>query len=152
MTSLRTRPAPRAAAIGFASLGLVVLAGCAVDGGTSGITSTTTSGGSSGTSSGSSGSYTDGTYTAQASYQAPSGTESITVELTIANNAVTALTVTNQATDHEARQFQQRFSSGISAAVVGKDLSSLSVSRVSGSSLTSAGFNAAVEEIRSQAA
>lgn len=143
---------------GFAALSLATLAGCATTTGTGTGTGTTiddttsdqTTSGSSTTDS--STTYADGTYTADGSYQAPSGTETITVELTIADGTVTAVDVTQDASDPQAQQFQSRFASGISAEVVGKDLSTLSVSRVSGSSLTSTGFNAAVDAIRSQAA
>jgi uncharacterized protein with FMN-binding domain len=148
MTSPRSRPAAGALATGFASLGLLTLAGCAVDSATA-DPSIDTPGTTSANST--SGPYTDGTYTAEASYQAPSGTETVTVELTIADDTVTAVTVSQDSSDREARGFQERFASGISAQAVGKDVASLSVSRVSGSSLTSAGFNAAVEQIRSQA-
>ena len=41
---------------------------------------------------------------------------------------------------------------GISEEVVGKALDDLNVSRVAGSSLTSGGFNAAVDDIKEQAA
>jgi hypothetical protein len=60
--------------------------------------------------------------------------------------------VSADATDHEARQYQQAFASAISAEVVGKDISSLSVTRVAGASLTSNGFNSALDQIRSHAA
>lgn len=138
MTSpLRTR----LSAAGLAAASLATLAGCAA-----------TSAGTTSGSNASSGTYSDGTYTASAGYRAPSGTESITVELTIADGTVTAVNVSQQATDREAQEFQARFASGVSSAVVGKELSGLSVSRVSGSSLTSNGFNAALEDIRAQAA
>jgi uncharacterized protein with FMN-binding domain len=157
VTNAGEMPAPqklrtRLAAASFASLGLLSIAGCAVESATADSSMTSGSDASQGSSDTSSAEYTDGTYTAQASYQTPSGTESISVELTIAGDTVTAVTVSGSATDHESAEFQSRFASGISKEVVGKDLSSLSVSRVSGSSLTSNGFNAALDDIRSQAA
>ncbi len=130
---------------GFTALSLATLAGCAAATAPTTIDDTDSNSGT-----GASTSYADGTYTASASYQAPSGTESITVDLTLSGGTVTAVDVSQEATDHEAREFQSRFASGISDAVVGKDLSTLSVSRVSGSSLTSQGFNAALDSIRSQ--
>lgn len=139
-------PGSRALSVGFAAIGLVALAGCAAEQASATDSGTSTSSDSSSTS------YADGTYTADGSYQAPSGTETITVELTISDDVVTAVSVTQNSSDPQAQQFQSQFASGISSAVVGKDLSSLSVSRVSGSSLTSSGFNAALDEIRSQAA
>ena len=150
-----TSPRARAAFTGFAALGLLALAGCAVDTASADPTSGsgTSSGASSGaTSGGSSSAFTDGTYTVDAGYQAPSGTESITVELTIADDTVAAVTVTGHATDREAREFQERFTTAIADEIVGQDISSLSVTRVAGASLTSTGFNTALDEIRSQAA
>lgn len=147
---MTTRPATPLA-LGFAALGMLSLAGCAVNSATAG-TSNGTGTNSSNSSSAPAGSvYADGTYTTEASYQAPSGMESITVQLTVADDAVTAVTVTGDATDREAREFQSRFASAISSEVVGADLSTLTVTRVAGSSLTSNGFNAAVDDIRSQA-
>lgn len=99
----------------------------------------------------SSSAYKDGTYTAQGSYSSPGGNESISVSITLASDTVTAVTVTPQATSGQAADFQKKFASGISSEVVGKKLSSLSVSRVSGSSLTSEGFNSAIDEIKSEA-
>ena len=75
----------------------------------------------------------------------------ISVSLTLAADVVTAVTVVGDATDHEAQEFQGRFADGIAAEVVGRDIADLSVTRVSGASLTSGGFNTAVETIRSEA-
>ena len=106
-----------------------------------------TDGGSTGT-----GDYADGTYTETGQYTAPSGTESVTVTITLADNAVTAVEVVGDATDPEAKLHQQQFSDGIGAIVVGKNIDELQVDRVGGSSLTSGGFNAAVEAIKADAA
>lgn len=104
-------------------------------------------GGSSGT-----GDYADGTYTESGQYTAPSGTETVTVTITLADNAVTAVEVVGDATDPEAKLHQQMFIDGIGAMVVGKNIDELQVDRVGGSSLTSGGFNAAVEAIKADAA
>ncbi len=95
--------------------------------------------------------YADGTYTASGEYQSPSGRETIGVTITLVHDVVTDVMATPEATDPQARVFQKAFSSGIAAVVVGRDIADLHVSRVSGSSLTGAGFNAALEQIRSVA-
>ncbi len=95
--------------------------------------------------------YTDGTYSADGSYASPGGQESISVSITLASGVVTAVEVTPEASSGNALQYQKQFASGISSEVVGKDIDDISVSRVSGSSLTSAGFNAALDEIKSEA-
>jgi uncharacterized protein with FMN-binding domain len=95
--------------------------------------------------------YKDGTYTATGRYTAPSGAESVTVSVTIQDDVVTASTATGNATDREAREYQADFVSGYKSQVVGKSISSISLSRVSGSSLTPKGFNDALEQIKNQA-
>jgi uncharacterized protein with FMN-binding domain len=133
------RPTTRAAALTFAGLGVMgALAAC----------STGSGGGGGGTVDAS---YKDGTYTADGSYQAPSGTESITVELTLADDTVTDITVTPHATDPTAKGMQTDFASGIADQVVGQDIDKLQVTRVSGSSLTSGGFKIAIAAIKEQA-
>lgn len=97
-------------------------------------------------------SYKNGMYTAEGGYQSPGGTESITVSLTIKNDAVIDATVApNIATDNDAQEFQSEFIDGYKTLVVGKNINDIHLSRVSGSSLTSNGFNNALEQIKSQA-
>ena len=97
------------------------------------------------------GAFKDGTYDASGSYGSPAGQESVTVKLTVAKDRVTAVRVTPGAQDGTSRSFQERFVGGISSVVVGKPLDGLQVDKVAGSSLTSGGFNQAVERIRSEA-
>ena len=128
----------RALAAAFAGLGLAgTLAACAPAGGTGGGTVDQ--------------SYTDGTYTADGSYQAPSGTESITVELTLVDDTITDITVTPHATNPTAKGMQTNFAGGIADQVVGQDIDKLNVTRVSGSSLTSGGFKIAIAAIKEDA-
>ncbi len=143
------RRTTRAAALSLAGLGLVgALAGCA------GNADATNSGTSDSGSSGSSGdaSYADGTYTADGNYQNPGGAASVTVTITLEDDVVTAVEVAPHATSGNSKQFQTQFASGIADQVVGKDIDSLNVSRVAGSSLTSGGFNDALEKIKADAA
>jgi len=134
----------RAAALTFTALGLMgALAACAPAGGGS----TDDGGGTANTDA----SYSDGTYSADGSYQAPSGTESITVEVTLADDKITDITVTPHATDPTAKGHQAEFVGGIADQVVGKDIDTLNVTKVSGSSLTSGGFKIAIAAIKEQA-
>ena len=98
------------------------------------------------------GTYTDGTYTESADYQAPSGTETVDVTLTLAGNLITAVEVTGHATDPQAKIHQGEFAGGIAGVIVGKNLDEIKVDKVGGSSLTSGGFNAAVALIKADAA
>lgn len=114
--------------------------------------SATAAPGSSSTALASSGaSYKDGTYKADGTYKSPNGTETVGVQLTLANGTVTAVEITEHPSNPNTRKFQGEFASGIAEQVVGKSLDEIKVSKVAGSSLTSGGFNQAVEEIKSQA-
>ena len=64
---------------------------------------------------------------------------------------MTFVTVTPHATEGNQKKFQTQFAGGIADVVLGKDIDELSVSRVGGSSLTSSGFNDALEAIKSEA-
>jgi len=145
MTTLQKKHAIAA----FAALSLAAtLAGCATDAddttsgsADSGDTTTTTSG-----------DYTDGTYTESGSYQAPSGTETVEVTVTLADNTITDVTVVGEASDPQAKRHQSEFSDGIAAEVVGKNIDEISVDKIGGSSLTSGGFNEAIDAIKADAA
>ncbi|WP_157580024.1 MULTISPECIES: FMN-binding protein [unclassified Plantibacter] len=95
--------------------------------------------------------YKDGSYTADGSYQSPNGTESITVTVTLAEDKVTAVDVVSHAESANSKRYQAEFISGIAGEVVGKDIDGLKVSKVAGSSLTSGGFNAAIDTIKTEA-
>lgn len=96
--------------------------------------------------------YKDGTYTESGSYQSPNGTESVDVTITLAANVITAVTVVGKGESRDSQRYQGEFIGGIAAEVVGKDIDSISVSKVAGSSLTSGGFNSAVDVIKADAA
>ncbi|WP_040164840.1 FMN-binding protein [Microbacterium gorillae] len=97
--------------------------------------------------------YKDGSYTADGQYQTPHGTvESVTVTVALKDGVVESVDVTGQPIERETEQYQSKFIGGIAAEVVGKSIDDLSVSRVAGSSLTSGGFNKAIEEIKQEAA
>ncbi|MCS5722757.1 hypothetical protein N1028_14095 [Herbiconiux sp. CPCC 203407] len=98
-----------------------------------------------------SGAYTDGTYEATGSYTSPNGQEEVDVSITLESDIITAVTVTPEATNPNSVNYQNQFADGIAAVVVGQSIDEIEVSRVAGSSLTSGGFNEAVETIKSEA-
>ena len=59
--------------------------------------------------------------------------------------------VVGKATSGNALRYQTEFEDGIGAEVIGKNIDELSVDKVAGSSLTSDGFNAALEKIKADA-
>ena len=96
--------------------------------------------------------YKDGTYSADGTYVSPNGTETVGVELTLAAGTVSRPSTSPQhPSNPNTRKFQGEFAGGIAAQVVGKSIDELKVSKVAGSSLTSGGFNQAVEKIKSEA-
>lgn len=97
------------------------------------------------------GDYQDGEYTAEGSYVSPGGPESVTVTLTLEGSTITALEVSGSGGTPNAKKFQGEFIEGIDEIAVGKNIDELNVSRVAGSSLTSGGFNNALEQIRADA-
>ncbi|MFD1714101.1 FMN-binding protein [Amnibacterium flavum] len=165
MTTTRPRPLARAGFATIAGLGLLgTLAACTptqaeaepttgTDDSRTSTEATTAPSASAESTDGAtgSGSYTDGTYDAEGSYLSPGGNESISVSITLEGDVVTAVTVTPEATSGNAVQYQKAFASGIAAEVVGKNIDDLSVDKVSGSSLTSGGFNEAVKTIKADA-
>jgi uncharacterized protein with FMN-binding domain len=120
------------------AVGVLAVTGCAADSDTGGSTEPAAS-------------YADGTYTAEGSYQTPETIETVTVTLTLADGVITEVDVVGDPQARETEQFQGQFIEGIDDEVVGVAIDDLDVSRVAGSSLTSGGFNSAVEDIKEQA-
>lgn len=95
-------------------------------------------------------SYKDGSYSADGTYRTPGGNETISVDITLKDSTVTAVGVQGNGSGDSA-EYQAMFKQGIASQVVGKKIDELNVSRVSGSSLTSTGFNNALDTIKQQA-
>lgn len=160
---IRTTAVPRPVRVGTALLGvagIVTLAGCS--GGTTDAAapaaseaapaaSSAPSTSAAADTSSTSGSYKDGTYEATGQYSTPESVETIDVTLTVAGDTVTAVEVTGDPQAAESKRYQGEFIGGIQSEVVGKKLDELSVSKVAGSSLTSGGFNKAVDTIKTEA-
>lgn len=172
---IRSTVVPRPVRVGAALVGvtgMLAFAGCATTDGAAGAsdgsdTSTDTSAdisndsgtndsssgsGSSNGSAGATGSFRDGTYTAEGSYATPESIEKVTVTVTLDGDVITAVEVVGDPQKSESREYQGQFIGGISDAVVGQRIDEIAVSRVAGSSLTSGGFNRAIEEIKAEAA
>ncbi|MCU1573630.1 MAG: hypothetical protein JWO93_1712 [Micrococcaceae bacterium] len=96
--------------------------------------------------------YKDGTYSADGHYVSPNGTETLGVQVTLSNDVVTDLKLTSHPSNPNTKKFQGEFIGGAPALVVGKDIDSLNVSKVAGSSLSSGGFNDALARIKAVAA
>ena len=159
---IRTTAVARPIRVGVAAasvLGIVTLAGCAgaaeAEPATTAATPKATQSDSASATApaGASGSaYADGTYTADGSYQTPESVEKISVTVTLQDDVFTAVCVSGNPQKRESEEYQSKFIGGISSEVVGKSIDEISVSRVAGSSLTSGGFNQAIETIKAEAA
>jgi uncharacterized protein with FMN-binding domain len=139
MTGTRRIPPVRSGAVLAGVAGVLALAGCGAP------TGGNTAGGGSAT-------YTDGTYTAEGSYQTPESVETIDVTITLADGVVTDVQVAGNPSKRESEEYQSRFIGGIEDEVVGRSIDEINVTRVAGSSLTSGGFNEALEQIKTEAA
>ncbi|RYF28477.1 MAG: calcium-binding protein [Chloroflexi bacterium] len=113
-------------------------------------TDTATSSNESSTATETAGTYKDGTYSADGSYRSPGGNETIGVTVSLKDNIVTAVDIKTNASGNSA-QYQTMFKNGVGNLTVGKNIDEINLSRVSGSSLTSTGFNDALDEIKDEA-
>jgi hypothetical protein len=96
------------------------------------------------------GNYKDGSYSAIGKYYSPGGQESIKVSLTLKNNLVTDSQAESGANDPTASSYQSIFISNYKKFVIGKKITSIKLANVSGSSLTSQGFQDALKQIEKQ--
>jgi uncharacterized protein with FMN-binding domain len=94
--------------------------------------------------------FKDGQYSATASYNSPGGIQQIGVTVTLTADKVTAAALDLKA-EGIAKTYQTLFQSGYLPQVVGKDISTISLGAVAGSSLTGGGFNTALDQIEAQA-
>ncbi len=133
---------------------LLLTAACGSDSSSepaSGSSSSTTRGSADAGSSDATGDYTPGTYEGSGRYSNPGGTSEVDVSITLGDGGVIDdVTVTPKASG-TSRQYQEKFAGGIAGEIVGKNIDDIDVTKVAGSSLTSSGFDAAVEQIKSEA-
>jgi uncharacterized protein with FMN-binding domain len=94
--------------------------------------------------------YEDGTYTATGQY---GGQPSfITVTVTLRDDVVTDVEVQTHATVPRSLELQRSFAAAVPQVVVGRPIDEIKVGKLAGSSSTPDGFNAAISQIREQAA
>lgn len=95
--------------------------------------------------------YKDGVYEATGNYRSPAGTEEIDVKVTLENGGIKDVSVTPKADSPTSKQYQTLFVNNYKGNVVGKKIDDVTLSKVSGSSLTPIGFNEAITKIKQQA-
>lgn len=92
--------------------------------------------------------YKNGTYTAVGSYKSPAGTEQIKISVTLQNDVITNTSAVSMANDRTSEKYMQKFIGGYAAQIVGKNIDTIQLDFVSGSSLTPNGFNDALSKIK----
>lgn len=96
--------------------------------------------------------YENGTYSATGGYLSPGGRESIELSVTVKDGVISDTSIKNNATTPDSKVHQELFSGHYKELIVGKKLGEVeSLSRVAGSSLTSNGFNNALNQIKDDA-
>ena len=95
--------------------------------------------------------YKDGTYSATGSYMSPGGQDQLGVTVTLVNDIITSAVVTNGAGDDTSERYQQKFIAGYKQFVIGKNITDVNLTKVSGASLTPIGFNDALSQIKAKA-
>lgn len=96
-------------------------------------------------------SYRDGTYEATGDYRSPGGREEIKLSVTVNDGIIINTNATTAAASGTSRQYQREFVNNYKTLVVGKNINEVELDRVAGSSLTSNGFNDALEQIKQKA-
>lgn len=91
----------------------------------------------------------DGTYNTQSTYAYHSGTETVAISLSVANDVVTNASVTpSDQANPMSRRIIDNFNAALPDLVVGKKIDQLNIPHnVAGSSLTTAAFKAYVDQL-----
>lgn len=95
--------------------------------------------------------YKDGTYNVSERYMSPGGKQNLGVAITLQNDKILSTTVTNGATEGDSRTYQNFFVKKIASVTEGVSIDNLKLNTISGASLTTSSFNAALAAIRTQA-
>ncbi len=93
--------------------------------------------------------YINGEYTAEGLY---GGKKSIIVKLELDNDTIKDVTVTpNTPNIRMSFNLQKKFAAAVPEVVVGKPIDEVHLDKLAGSSLTTKGFNDALDKIKSEA-
>ncbi|MDB5167823.1 MAG: hypothetical protein JWO55_81 [Candidatus Saccharibacteria bacterium] len=96
--------------------------------------------------------FKDGIYGSDGQYSTPGGSESIGITVTLKDGVIEDINLEQYATGGDTQIYQRKFASRYKESVVGKSIDEVKLTRVAGSSLTSNGFNDALESIKRDAA
>jgi uncharacterized protein YlzI (FlbEa/FlbD family) len=93
--------------------------------------------------------YTNGEYQVEGLYSG--GKKSIIVNVKLTDDAIEQVEVTPNTTIRMSLGLQKKFAAAISGEVVGRSIDEIHLDKLAGSSLTTKGFNDALEKIKSEA-
>ena len=96
-------------------------------------------------------SYKNGNYSAIGDYISPGGAEQVGVTLTLTDDIITDVNFEVKAERPVSLKRQEAFAADYKQFVVGKKINEVELTKVSGSSLTSKGFNDALAKIKAEA-
>ncbi len=97
--------------------------------------------------------YQDGTYTATVKYEVPYGyVESLDATVTIVDNIVTETDVAFEIVNPVSTSYVDAFEQYYKDEVIGQTVDDISLSRIGGASLTNVAFDAALQNIKNEAA
>ena len=96
-------------------------------------------------------SYEDGTYRAIGSYFSPGGQATVELTVTLENGVITSTELATGSAPGESQVYIDQFIDGYEVEVIGKEIETVQLSRVAGASLTSIGFNDALDQIKDDA-
>lgn len=94
--------------------------------------------------------YKNGTYAVIGQYKSPAGPEEIGVTIVLENAVIKDVTVEAKATNPISVKRQEAFINEYKTQVVGKNIDEVQLDKVGGSSLTSSGFNDALEKVKQE--
>lgn len=135
---------------GLVVIAVITLTGCSANSGKPSAAATSASP-TSQTATDSTIAYKDGQYDVVGDYVSPGGAEQIEVKVTLKNNVISDAEVVSKAERPMSVKFQQTFIENYKPLVIGKNINEVSLTKVSGSSLTPKGFNDALTKIKAQA-
>jgi len=95
--------------------------------------------------------YKDGTYSKIGKYVSPAGDEQVSVKVTLKDSVITEVEFEADSPIPASKRYQGLFKNGYKDFVIGKKIDEVKLDKISGSSLTPKGFNAAIEEIKVEA-
>lgn len=95
--------------------------------------------------------YRNGTYSATGMYASPAGQEEVVITLVIENDRVASAEFVGRATNPGSIKNQTLFDAGFDQYVIGKEIDSIKLEVVNGSSLTPKGFIDALVKIKAEA-